>query len=189
MQMIAITHGSGRNLGDRMGDIDGTPSPGPPRRGPGEFEESIRESKLSLNTSWRVLSVRGLAEPTGAGRGVETCILPGPIERVEKLHSEECIKPIRMHGNPLGQAQVFRVAGEFANRERPWRIAKGKIRCGSECSRIQSEALSPLPAAAMVAVKSLPRNGIGTAGGAEIRIRPGKDSGVPVWGAHGKRGA
>jgi hypothetical protein len=93
---------------------------------------SIRESKLGLNTSRPILPIRGLAEAGLAGLCVETCILPRSIERVEELHSEERAQSIRMHGNLFGQAQVFIVAGEFADRKRSRCVAKGKVRCGNE---------------------------------------------------------
>ena len=107
-----------------------------------------RDSKASLNVSWPVLPAGGMTEVTVADPGIEACILPRPIERVEEVHSEDRLHPFRKHGNLFGEVQVFTVAGEFANRERSRCIAKGKVRRRNECRWVQSAALASLPAAA-----------------------------------------
>ena len=117
---------------------------------------SIRESKLGLNTAWRILSTGSLAEAARTGLDIETCKLSSPIECVEELHPEERLQSIRMHGNLFRQAQVFSVTGKFTNRERFRCVAKGKVRCDDERRRVQSDALPPLPAAAVITIHILP---------------------------------
>src|ERR1035437_2235240 len=52
----------------------------------GRLCASICEAKLGLNTSWRVLTVVGIAEVTSvADVCIQAGILPRPVERVEKL--------------------------------------------------------------------------------------------------------